>query len=62
MSNLKVGQKVKLIGYPGKTEDKYNPKDTEGTIVSVTGQFNPYIVECSTGLRNSYIAKYLEIV
>lgn len=60
--NLKVGQKVKLIGYPGKDPDKYNPKDTEGTIVSITGDMNPIIVEWSNGIRNSCIEKYLELV
>ena len=63
MSNLKIGQKVRLIGYPGKT-DKYNPKDTDGIIISVTADFNPIIVEWQGNpkIRNSYIPKYLEIV
>lgn len=62
MSNLKIGKRVRLLGFVSKIPDKYNPKDIEGTIVSVTGDMNPYIVEWDNGLRNSYCEKNLEIV
>lgn len=62
MSNLKVGKRVKLLGFVSKEPDKYNPKDVEGTVVSVTGDMNPIIVEWDNGYRNSYVEKSLEIV
>jgi len=64
MSNLKIGSRVKLIGYPGKEIDRYNPKDVEGVVISVTADLNPIIVEWqgTPKIRNSYIPKYLEIV
>lgn len=59
---LKVGNIVKLSGYPGKEIDRYNPKFIEGTVISTTGELNPIIVEWANGIRNSYIDKFLEIV
>lgn len=60
--NLKINQRVRLLGFVSKEPDKYNPKDIEGTVVSVTGDFNPVIVLWDNGLRNSYCEKNLEIV
>jgi len=57
---MKVGHRVRLIGT--YTEDKYNPKDIEGTIVSITGDYNPILVLWDNGIRNSYVAKSLELV
>lgn len=57
---MKIGQRVKLIG--SYIEDKYNPKDIEGTIVSITGYYNPILVLWDNGIRNSYVAKSLELV
>lgn len=59
---MKVGNRVRLIGT--YTEDKYNPKNVEGTIISVTGDMNPIIVEWDgeEKIRNSYVAKSLELV
>lgn len=62
--NIAIGSKVKLIGYPGKELDRYNPKDVDGIVISVTGDLNPIIVEWQgeQKIRNSYIEKYLELV
>lgn len=60
--NLKINQRVRLLGFVSKIPDKYNPKDIEGTIVSVTGDYNEIIVLWDNGLRNSYKEKNLEIV
>lgn len=62
MSNLKIGKRVRLLGFVSKVPDKYNPKDIEGTIVSLEGEFNKIIVLWDNGLRNSYCEKNLEIV
>lgn len=56
---MKIGSKVKVVGLP---DDKYNPKDLEGEIVSFDGELNPIIVIWSNGIRNSYIEKNLELV
>lgn len=56
---MRIGQKVKVVGLP---DDKYNPKDLEGTIVSMDGKMNPIIVLWSNGIRNSYVEKNLEII
>lgn len=56
---MRIGQKVKVVGLP---DDKYNPKDLEGTIVSLDGKMNPILVVWSNGIRNSYVEKNLEIV
>lgn len=59
---MKVGQKVKGVGFPIKEYDKYNPCDLEGEVVSLDGECNPIIVLWDNGLRNSYIEKNLEII
>ena len=41
-------------------DEKYNPKDVKGTIVSVKGKFNPVIVIWDNGIKNSYNFKNLE--
>lgn len=56
---MKVGQRVMCVGLPN---DKYNPADIEGTIVSLDGFYNPIIVEWDNGLRNSYIVKNLKVI
>lgn len=58
---MKKGTRVKITGveYP---EDKYNPRDVEGTIVSVDGKMNPIIVLWDNGIRNSYHYKNLQLV
>jgi len=38
---MRKGQKVKVVGLP---DDKYNPKDLVGEIVSLDGKYNPIIV------------------
>lgn len=59
---MKVGQRVKGIGFSKKEYDKYNPHDLEGTIVSLDGKYDPIIVEWDNGVRNSYTEKNLEKV
>jgi len=56
---MRKGQKVKVVGLP---DDKYNPKDLVGEIVSLDGDMNPIIVLWPNGIRNSYIEKNLEII
>lgn len=57
---MKVGNRVKLIG--SFNNDKYNPKDIEGTIVSTEGKYNPIVVLWDNNVRNAYYAKNLELV
>ncbi len=42
--------------------DKYNPLDMGGTVVSVNGKYSPIIVLWDNGIRNSYIPKNLELL
>lgn len=56
---MKIGDKVKVTGY---LNDKYNPKDIEGTVISLDGKYNPIIVLWDSGIRNSYIEKNLMLV
>lgn len=56
---MRIGSKVKVV----KLEDsKYNPKELEGTVVSLEGKYNPIIVEWSNGIRNSYSEKDLVVI
>ena len=57
---MKVGNRVKVIG--AFLDDKYNPIDIEGTIVSVDGKYNPIIVVWDNGVKNSYYPKNLQLV
>lgn len=57
---MKIGSRVKLIG--SWKDDKYNPTELEGTIVSMDGKYNPIIVKWSNGIQNSYIFKNLDLV
>lgn len=59
---MKLGQRVRLLGYSTKYPDKYNPKDCDGTITSLDGKMNPIIVKWDNGFQNSYSEKYLEKV
>jgi len=56
---MTIGTRVKCIGFD---YDKYNPKDVEGTIISLDGEMNPIIVMWDNGIRNSYIEKNLRVV
>lgn len=56
---MRVGQRVKCVGF---IDDKYNPKDLIGTIISLEGKYNPIIVLWENGLQNSYNIKDLRIV
>jgi hypothetical protein len=56
---MKIGQKVRVVGLP---DDKYNPKDLDGMIVSLDGDMNPILVLWSNGIRNSYVEKNLRII
>lgn len=56
---MRVGERVKCVGFD---YDKYNPKDVEGTIVSLDGDMNPIIVLWDNGIRNSYVEKNLRKV
>lgn len=56
---MKVGSRVKVIGF---ADDKYNPKDIEGTVISMDGDLNPIIVIWDNGIRNSYVYKNLQLV
>ena len=56
---MRVGQRVRCVGFD---DDKYNPKDLEGSIISMEGEFNPIIVLWDNGIKNSYIEKNLRIV
>lgn len=55
---MKVGQKVKIVNH--YQDDKYNPRNVTGEVVSVDGRYNPIIVEWDNGIRNSYSSKSLE--
>lgn len=59
---MKIGQRVRLLGFSTKYPDKYNPKDCDGKVVSLDGRFDPIIVEWDNGYRNSYTEKDLEKV
>lgn len=59
---MKVGSRVRGVGFPKKEYDKYNPHDLEGTIVSLDGEFSPIIVEWDNKIRNSYVEKNLEVI
>lgn len=59
---MKVGQRVRLLGYSTKYPDKYNPKDCDGVVVSTSGDMNPIIVKWDNGFQNSYIERDLEKV
>lgn len=56
---MKIGSVVKVVGLEN---DKYNPKELEGVIVSFDGEYNPIIVEWSNGIRNSYSEKNLVVI
>ena len=56
---MEIGSVVKVVGLE---DDKYNPKDLEGVIVSLNGRYNPIIVEWSNGIRNSYSEKNLVVI
>lgn len=56
---MKIGSVVKVVGLE---DDKYNPKELEGVIVSLNGRYNPIIVEWSNGIRNSYSEKNLVVI
>lgn len=57
---MKVGQQVKIVNH--YADDKYNPRNTPGEIISVEGKYNPIIVQWENGIRNSYSSKSLEIL
>lgn len=56
---MKIGSKVKVVGVP---DDRYNPKDIEGKIISFDGKYDPILVEWENGLRNSYVEKNLIVI
>ena len=56
---MEIGSVVKVVGLE---DDKYNPKELEGVIVSLNGRYNPIIVEWSNGIRNSYSKKNLVVI
>ena len=56
---MEIGSVVKVVGLE---DDKYNPKELEGVIVSLNGRYNPTIVEWSNGIRNSYSEKNLVVI
>lgn len=56
---MEIGSVVKVVGLK---DDKYNPKELEGVIVSLNGRYNPIIVEWSNGIRNSYSEKNLVVI
>lgn len=56
---MRVGQRVRCVGFEN---DKYNPTNIEGTIVSLEGEYNPIIVLWDNGIQNSYIENNLRIV
>lgn len=41
-------------------DEKYNPKDVQGTIINLNGKYYPVIVLWDNGIRNSYNFKNLE--
>lgn len=57
---MKIGQRVKGVKFP--KDDKYNPRDVEGTVVSLDGKYSPIIVEWDNGIRNAYGENDLEKV
>lgn len=59
---MKVGSRVKLLGFVSKKYDKYNPKDIEGTIVNMTAKYNPVEVLWDNGIKNSYQLRNLDLV
>lgn len=56
---MEIGSVVKVVRLE---DDKYNPKELEGVIVSLNGRYNPIIVEWSNGIRNSYSEKNLVVI
>lgn len=56
---MEIGSVVKVVGLEN---DKYNPKELEGVVVSLKGKYNPIIVEWSNGIRNSYSEKNLVVI
>jgi hypothetical protein len=56
---MEIGSVVKVVGLE---DDKYNPKELVGVIVSFDGKYNPIIVEWSNGIRNSYSEKNLVVI
>ena len=56
---MEIGSVVKVVGLE---DDKYNPKELEGVIVSLNGRYNPIIVEWSNGILNSYSEKNLVVI
>lgn len=58
---MKVGSKVKL-NRSKLTNDKYNPFNLTGIIISFDGKYSPIIVEWSNGIRNSYNEKNLIVI
>jgi hypothetical protein len=53
---MTIGSKVKVVGL---ADDKYNPRELEGVIISFDGKYIPIVVEWSNGIRNSYLEKNL---
>jgi hypothetical protein len=58
---MKIGSKVKL-NPSGFKNDKYNPFDTDGVVMSFDGKYSPIIVEWSNGIINSYYEKNLVVI
>ena len=56
---MKIGSLVKVVGLE---DDKYNPKELLGVIVSFDGKYDPIIVEWENGYRNSYSEKNLVVI
>lgn len=56
---MEIGSVVKVVGLE---DDKYNPKELEGVIVSLKGRYNPIIVKWSNGILNSYSEKNLVVI
>lgn len=50
------------MGVSFPKDDKYNPRDCKGKVVSLNGKMNPIIVEWENGMRNSYQPKELQTV
>lgn len=57
---MKLGQRVKGVKFP--KDDKYNPRDCEGTVTSLNGKYSPIIVKWDNGYQNSYGENDLEKV
>jgi len=53
---------VNLIDLVGAVYEKYNPKNTEGTVICIDKRFNPIEVMWDNGIKNSYSEKNLELI